>query len=95
MELKWTESLQGESVRSYKPRPEMFQQALTLSGLQPDEVVHVGDSLKSDILGAQSAGLAAIWLNRLGRPGNEQIVPSYACENLEELRFFLADKEFA
>ena len=33
-------------------------------GVEAQEVLMVGDSYKSDILGAQSAGLQAAWLQR-------------------------------
>lgn len=62
-EKVWT----SEDVRSYKPRKEMFEQALRASGLQPDEVVHIGDSLSSDVKGAQACQIPAIWLNRSQR----------------------------
>jgi FMN phosphatase YigB (HAD superfamily) len=38
----------SEDVRSYQPRPEMFQTALAEHNLNPDEVLHIGDSLSSD-----------------------------------------------
>lgn len=47
-------------------------------GCQPEEAVHVGDSLLADIRGAHQAGLAgAIWVNRDGArpllPGMEPV----------------------
>ena len=57
----------SEDARSYKPRKELFELALTETGLAPEEVVHIGDSLGSDVNGAASAGIAAVWLNRQGR----------------------------
>lgn len=63
-EKVWT----SEEVRSYKPRKEMFEQALRAGGLRPDEVVHIGDSLSSDVKGAQACQIPAIWLNRSKRP---------------------------
>ncbi|MEK5057895.1 haloacid dehalogenase [Paenibacillus sp. FSL H7-0326] len=76
----------SESVRAYKPRPEMFYQALALSGLAADEVIHIGDSLKSDIQGAQNAGIAAVWLNRLNKMRRNEVQPDYTCSNLLEVR---------
>jgi 2-haloacid dehalogenase len=45
----------SEDVRSYKPRPEIFLAALDLLGLAAGDVLHVGDSLTSDIAGANDA----------------------------------------
>ncbi|MBO7396388.1 MAG: HAD family hydrolase [Ruminococcus sp.] len=38
------------------------------AGLSHDkEVIHIGDSLSSDIEGARNAGIGAVWINRGGR----------------------------
>ena len=34
------------------------------TGLKPEEVVHIGDSLSSDVKGAGALGIKAIWVNR-------------------------------
>ena len=51
-----------------KPDPGVFRIALDELRMRPDQVVHVGDSLRADVAGAQSAGIAAVWLNRGGEP---------------------------
>jgi len=40
--------------------------ALDRLGLEPEEVLHVGDSDVDDVLGAQGAGLPVAWVNREG-----------------------------
>ncbi len=57
----------SEAARSYKPEPRIFEHALALTGWAPDRVLHVGDSLHSDIQGAHRAGLKAAWVNRADR----------------------------
>jgi len=57
-----------EDARAYKPRSEMFEKALSLLGMQESEVLHVGDSLGSDVRGARAMGIPVLWLNRRGRP---------------------------
>ncbi|MBI4580549.1 MAG: HAD family hydrolase, partial [Planctomycetes bacterium] len=54
----------SESARSYKPQPGIFAAALELTGWSPDRVIHVGDSLHSDVGGAHGVGLKAAWVNR-------------------------------
>lgn len=44
----------SEDARSYKPRKELFEFALQATGLIPEQVVHIGDSISSDIKGASS-----------------------------------------
>lgn len=57
----------SEDARSYKPRSELFEYALSKTGFSPDEIVHIGDSLSSDVKGAGNAGIKAIWINRGGK----------------------------
>ena len=57
----------SEDARSYKPRCELFELALKGTGLKPDEVIHIGDSVSSDIKGAAAVNIRALWLNRFGK----------------------------
>lgn len=59
----------SEDAKSYKPRKEIFEMALAKTGLKNTEVVHIGDSLGSDVKGAHFAGIDAIWINR----GNREV----------------------
>jgi putative hydrolase of the HAD superfamily len=68
-----------------KPDPALFRIALAIAGREPDEMVHVGDSLPFDVVGAQAAGVPAVWLNRTGAPREPGIVPDAEIASLEEL----------
>lgn len=57
----------SEDAKSYKPRKELFEYALKSVGLKAPQVVHIGDSLSSDINGASSVGINAVWINRNSR----------------------------
>ena len=57
----------SEDAASYKPRSEIFHMALEKMQLAPGEVLHVGDSYRSDIAGAHNCGIDSFWLNRKGR----------------------------
>ncbi|MFQ6060951.1 MAG: HAD family hydrolase [Thermoplasmata archaeon] len=57
-------SVSSERARAYKPYPKIFQFALDEVGCKPDEVIHVGDSQTSDIIGAKGVGIPIIWINR-------------------------------
>lgn len=59
----------SEDAKSYKPRKELFELALQETGLKPEEVIHVGDSLSSDVKGALVLGIQPIWINR----GNREV----------------------
>jgi 2-haloalkanoic acid dehalogenase type II len=76
----------SEDCRSYKPRPEMFERALTMIDCQPDEVLHVGDSWTNDVRGAQALGIDVAWVNRDRRPIPDQSAqPTFVVADLREL----------
>jgi len=53
-----------------KPDPGFFKKALAISGVRPEDSLHIGDLWGSDILGAAAAGLWAAWIeNKYLRPG--------------------------
>ncbi|MDI3515849.1 MAG: hydrolase / 5-amino-6-(5-phospho-D-ribitylamino)uracil phosphatase [Rhodocyclaceae bacterium] len=49
-----------------KPHPRIFQAAAEAVGVQPHEVLHVGDDAVTDVLGAHEAGMQTVWINREG-----------------------------
>ena len=57
----------SEDAKAYKPREELFELALRSTGLKADEVIHIGDSISSDVKGASSVNIKALWLNRFGK----------------------------
>ena len=54
----------SEEARSYKPHPGIFRRALAEMATSPDRVLHVGDSLHSDVGGAKPLGIATAWICR-------------------------------
>lgn len=45
-----------------KPFPSIFKKALKLANCEAHEVIHVGDSLASDIAGANNSGITSVWI---------------------------------
>jgi HAD superfamily hydrolase (TIGR01549 family) len=72
----------SEDVRSYKPRTEIFNQALSLLSLSIDEVIHIGDSISSDIFGAKQLGISAVWMNRENKPLPNEIKIDFIANDL-------------
>lgn len=66
-DLRFEFVVTSESARSYKPDRGIFETALRLTGWRPDGVIHIGDSLHSDVGGARAAGLRAVWVCREDR----------------------------
>lgn len=74
----------SEACRAYKPRAEMFEAALHLLGVAPDQALHVGDSISSDVVGAQCAGMDVGWVNRRGRKAPNP-APTHVISSLGDL----------
>ena len=51
-----------------KPHPRIFQMALSQAGARPTEAVHIGDSIGTDVEGAQAAGIAPVFVQRAPGP---------------------------
>lgn len=57
----------SEDARAYKPRKELFELALKKTGFATDEVIYIGDSISSDVKGAEALNIKTLWLNRFGK----------------------------
>ena len=77
-------------AKSVKPSTDIFRYALSQHALDPQEAIHVGNSVREDVEGAEKAGLTGIWLNRDGsEPSKGQMNPQRVAKNLEEMRLLL------
>ncbi|OCT15349.1 haloacid dehalogenase [Paenibacillus pectinilyticus] len=68
-----------------KPNPSIFQHALDLLRIPPNEAVMIGDTLATDILGAHNVGITNIWINRHPEHAPAPIRPSYEVRSLTEI----------
>ena len=81
----------AQQVRSYKPAPGNFEEALRRSGVDAYQVLHAGQSLYHDIAPANALGISNVWVNRpSARPGSGAAkpavaTPSYEVHSLAEL----------
>jgi putative hydrolase of the HAD superfamily len=57
-------TISSMDVGASKPNPKMFQAALSRAGVAPNEAVHVGDQLETDIQGAVASGINPILIDR-------------------------------
>ena len=69
-------------ARAAKPAPKIFEIALEKHAIDPDEAMHVGDSVRDDVEGATKAGLTGVLLDRTGR---SQASGGIVIRTLEEL----------
>lgn len=78
------ELISAEDVRSYKPAPAHFHEALRRLAIDASQICHVAQSLYHDIPTAQSLGFRTAWINRRrGKQGHGATPTSAATPDLE------------
>lgn len=76
----------ARAVGAAKPDPRIFRATVDALGLEPHEVLHVGDEPRDDVAGAREAGLPSAWMDRFGRAWPEGETPAtLTIRNLGEL----------
>ncbi|HEX8597251.1 MAG TPA: HAD-IA family hydrolase [Chloroflexia bacterium] len=70
--------------REAKPGSGLYREALARAGMAANQAVHVGDNYVTDVLGARSAGIAGILLDREG-VRRDMSLDCPRIESLEEL----------
>ncbi len=70
-----------------KPRPEGFWHAAEVLGVDPADLVYVGDSYRCDIQGGLAAGVQPVWVDRLdtGLPVPDGVIRITSLEALPDV----------
>lgn len=68
-----------------KPDPKLFNIAVEKSGYARSQLLHVGDSLETDIVGAMKTGIKYVWLNRKHVKNDLGLKINYEITSLSEL----------
>ena len=80
----------SQELGANKPSLEYFEKCFArIPGIDKKKTIMVGDSLTSDILGGQNAGIATCWVNPDHKPGREDIRVDYQIEALSQLEALL------
>ena len=80
----------AQDIGIEKPDPRTFQIAVERAGCGLEQLLHVGDSLETDVEGAQAVGVRAVWLNRNGASNDIGIEPDYQIATLTDLPALLS-----
>jgi len=87
-------SIAAYSFGRAKPDPAIFHAACDALKIRPAEAIYVGDDPLLDVVGAQKAGLRAVWMKRNGlgpdRPLPEGVRPDATCSDLIELERWIS-----
>ena len=80
----------SQEIGANKPSIEYFERCFAqISDFDKAKAIIVGDSLTSDILGGQNAGITTCWVNPGHKPGREDIRVDYEIEALSQLENLL------
>lgn len=74
----------SEEVGFRKPRPEIFRLAASMGGTSPNRALHIGDKFAVDVVGAKSAGMNAVLVDRAST------YDDLDCIRARDLNFFSA-----
>lgn len=78
----------GEHGRA-KPHGDLFWQTAQQFNLKPEQILHVGDNLVTDVQGAIQAGCQAVWLNLSEKSLKDfpeaRLLPTLEMTNLDQL----------
>ncbi len=89
----FTEIFVSEAVGHQKPKKEYFDYVLShIKEKDIGKIILVGDSLTSDIKGANQSGITCVWLNLKGQELPEEYKPDYIIEDVREVRKVLNEK---
>lgn len=75
----------SDEVKWVKPNIKLYHYATEQLGVSPEETVHIGDSMKGDIVGAIDAGMKVIWVKTKEQPLIEGYEPDGVITSLLEL----------
>ena len=83
----FSQIIESAVVGVRKPDPQIFTLGVEALGLQPEDVVVVGDSIDKDIIPAKKAGCHTIWFKGEGWTDDpvDESVPNQIITNLTEL----------
>ncbi|CAN5477487.1 HAD family hydrolase [soil metagenome] len=78
-------SISAQQFGVGKPDPRIFRAAATAAGVQPHEVLHVGDDAALDVLAALACGMQTVWVNRTDQAWTHPAQPHETVTTLAEL----------
>lgn len=77
-------SLQAGPDGRMKPYPDLFLTAVHRLKVNPNAILHIGDSHRADVLGALNAGCQAAWLDHYQQPVS--VLPHIRLSHLQQLQ---------
>jgi FMN hydrolase / 5-amino-6-(5-phospho-D-ribitylamino)uracil phosphatase len=92
---RFTFVILAQNVGVEKPDPAIFQEACRRACCSPQQLMHIGDSLDTDVEGARRSGALSVWLNRDRKPNKTNIRPDHEIHLLTDLEKLLDSDRYA
>jgi FMN hydrolase / 5-amino-6-(5-phospho-D-ribitylamino)uracil phosphatase len=86
---RFTFAILAQDIGVEKPDPGIFEEACRKACCSPQQFMHIGDSLDTDVEGARRAGALSVWLNRDRKANSTDIRPDYEIHSLIDLEDLL------
>lgn len=88
--------LKAGNGRKMKPAPDMFRLMAAQLKLRPQQILHVGDDVTTDIFGAIRNGYQAAWINNQGQDWRTlHTLPHLMLQDIRDLLTLLPEQEKA
>lgn len=79
----------SDEVGNPKPRADLFRAAIACLNIEPRDLLHIGDRVVTDGLGASRFGAKFMYVGTREPPAEVQRVSDYVCANLSEVHSVL------
>ena len=86
-------SISAQQFGVGKPDARIFHAAASAVDVSPENVLHIGDDARLDVLGALNAGMQTVWLNREGAEWAHTEKPHLTVRSLAQLCDYLKADE--
>lgn len=82
----------SEDVGVMKPHPKVFELATKMASFEPEQILYVGDSYTSDIIGGRNAGWKTAWYTALVEEYQECMTADFCFEQFPVLIDYLKNQ---
>lgn len=90
--LQYFDSLvYSDETGLFKPHQKMFETPLNKFNCRPENAIHIGDMLETDIKGANDFKMKSIWINDRNSPKSTEIIPDYEVQQIPEVIQIIRD----
>ncbi|MFW9827748.1 MAG: HAD family hydrolase [Candidatus Thorarchaeota archaeon] len=78
-------TLFSDETGFFKPNPIMFETILKEFNCIPQNAIHIGDKLETDVKGAKDCKMFTIWINDSNSLKSEEILPDYEIQKIYDV----------